>query len=153
MGWAQRGNQIARQIDMTRAFTVPEDLTPRLLELWDISGTLVPHSSNKPLTEHARIVWTARKFCAEHQGAHVRAGVRGSLRAFGKCTESCEAVDPMSKRFSEREKARRRKARKVADRLLGIDREELRRKAKQQRVINELLKRIAELEYELASHV
>ncbi len=68
MGWAQRGNAIARQCDMTHAFTVPKHLVPRLLELWDMSGNLAPHPSNKPLTEHGRIMWTARKFCAEHRG-------------------------------------------------------------------------------------
>ena len=68
MGWAQRGRWIAEQINMTRAFTVPEQFVPRLLELWDTSGKLAPHPSNKPLTEHGRMMWTAREFCREHRG-------------------------------------------------------------------------------------
>lgn len=68
MGWGSRGNQVARAIaSPMHTPIVPESLFPRLLELWDESGRLVPSSGNKPLTKHARIMWAARAFVRDPQ--------------------------------------------------------------------------------------
>jgi hypothetical protein len=66
MGWAERGKRIAQGWIMRKP-VVPEELVPRLLELWDESGQIIPTPGNKPLTEHARIMWTARAFCKDPQ--------------------------------------------------------------------------------------
>lgn len=65
----------------TRRAIVPDDLIPALLVWWDKSADVLPTAGNMPMTLHARMMWTARQFCANEGRGRIwgQAGVFADL--------------------------------------------------------------------------